>query len=112
MLIIDLCFSLFDDDFVTRLNFFFFAFSHLNSYLSFANYMFNFQGAYNLLIKIMVGLSGLEPPTSRLSGVRSNLLSYEPLSTVAPVHLTSKEVVEMNGFEPMTPCLQSRCSPS
>ena len=26
----------------------------------------------------MVGLSGLEPPTSRLSGVRSNLLSYKP----------------------------------
>ena len=26
----------------------------------------------------MVGLSGLEPPTSRLSGVRSNLLSYRP----------------------------------
>ena len=26
----------------------------------------------------MVGLSGLEPPTSRLSGARSNLLSYEP----------------------------------
>ena len=28
----------------------------------------------------MVGLSGLEPPTSRLSGGRSNLLSYTPLS--------------------------------
>ena len=27
----------------------------------------------------MVGLGGLEPPTSRLSGVRSNLLSYKPL---------------------------------
>ena len=27
-----------------------------------------------------VGLSGLEPPTSRLSGVRSNLLSYKPIS--------------------------------
>ena len=26
----------------------------------------------------VVGLSGLEPPTSRLSGVRSNLLSYKP----------------------------------
>ena len=26
----------------------------------------------------LVGLSGLEPPTSRLSGVCSNLLSYNP----------------------------------
>ena len=38
-----------------------------------ANYftICGFQGA-------LVGSSGLEPPTSRLSGVRSNLLSYEP----------------------------------
>ena len=27
----------------------------------------------------MVGLSGLEPPTSRLSGVCSNQLSYQPM---------------------------------
>ena len=35
-----------------------------------------------------VGLSGLEPPTSRLSGVRSNRLSYKPLipaSTCSPM---------------------------
>ena len=29
--------------------------------------------------KSLVGLSGLEPPTSRLSGVRSNHLSYKPI---------------------------------
>ncbi len=28
----------------------------------------------------LVGLSGLEPPTSPLSGVRSNQLSYKPIS--------------------------------
>lgn len=28
----------------------------------------------------LVGSSGLEPPTLRLSGVRSNQLSYEPMS--------------------------------
>ena len=28
---------------------------------------------------ILMGLSGLEPPTSRLSGVRSNRLSYRPM---------------------------------
>ena len=30
--------------------------------------------------RCLVGSSGLEPPTSRLSGVRSNRLSYEPVS--------------------------------
>ena len=32
-----------------------------------------------LSAKTLVGLSGLEPPTSRLSGVRSNRLSYKPV---------------------------------
>ena len=31
-----------------------------------------------LIITKPMGLSGLEPPTSRLSGVRSNQLSYKP----------------------------------
>ena len=68
---------------------------------------------------IMVGLSGLEPPTSRLSGARSNLLSYKPISpgVIRFLHpalhsLSNVVLVEMMGFEPMTPCLQGRCSPN
>ena len=71
----------------------------------------------------LVGSSGLEPPTSCLSGTRSNLLSYEPvdfllnrhLSVSVPLfpHLASlSRLVEMKGIEPLTPCLQGRCSPS
>ena len=33
---------------------------------------------YMQFSRCLVGSSGLEPPTSRLSGVRSNRLSYEP----------------------------------
>ena len=33
---------------------------------------------YMQFSRCLVGSSGLEPPTSRLSGVRSNQLSYEP----------------------------------
>ena len=35
----------------------------------------------------MVGLSGLEPPTSRLSGVRSNQLSYRPIRLLYTIKL-------------------------
>ena len=37
-----------------------------------------------------MGLSGLEPPTSRLSGARSNLLSYKPMLVVIRFHQVSK----------------------
>ena len=66
-----------------------------------------------------MGLSGLEPPTSRLSGARSNLLSYKPIfpGVIRFLHpalhsLSNVVLVEMMGFEPMTPCLQGRCSPN
>ena len=35
-------------------------------------------------VKAMVGRGGLEPPTSRLSGVRSNHLSYRPIFAPHP----------------------------
>ena len=71
----------------------------------------------------LVGPSGLEPPTSRLSGARSNHLSYEPIQLYGSfsLHLVPHSnnrlsfylnLVEMMGIEPMTPCLQGRCSPS
>ena len=78
----------------------------------------------------LVGLGRLELPTSPLSGVRSNHLSYRPgqmsehsrqptqgrlSSDICPQIIPLSAVlwlVELIGIEPMTPCLQSRCSPS
>ena len=51
---------------------------------------------------LVVGPSGLEPPTLRLSVVRSSQLSYGPLFSL----------VEISGIEPLTSCLQGRRSPS
>ena len=46
--------------------------------------VFNEHWLAKLLLRL-VGSSGLEPPTSRLSGARSNHLSYEPIQF--PVYL-------------------------
>ena len=45
-------------------------------FLVYAVFKVRFPG--NILFIFPMGLSGLEPPTSRLSGVRSNQLSYKP----------------------------------
>ena len=52
-----------------------FIFPHLH-YFCFP--LFNFQVSFLARSLLLVGTSGLEPPTSRLSGVRSNHLSYAP----------------------------------
>ena len=62
-----------------------------------------------------MGLRGLEPPTSRLSGVRSNHLSYKPMLVSGDgrrFFVFRRPVVEMRRIELLTPCLQGRCSPS
>ena len=41
-----------------------------------------FENPFGIFV---VGSSGVEPPTSCLSGMRSNLLSYEPFSLAQPV---------------------------
>ena len=61
---------------------------NLNPFLSLSSYLFvstlqytlfGFQRTYLRPSWSLVGSSGLEPPTSRLSGARSNHLSYEPM---------------------------------
>ena len=58
--------------------------------------------AYSALIapRALVGVAGLEPAASSLSGMRSDQLSYTPAG------------VELAGFEPATSRLQTGRSPS
>ena len=65
----------------------------------------------------MVGLIGLEPMTPALSRRCSNQLSYRPVwipwgafSCYQKIEAISWKMVEVNGFEPLTFCLQSRRS--
>jgi hypothetical protein len=73
----------------------------------------------------LVGVPGIEPGTSSLSGTRSNHLSYTPGIAIAGLqsrsrrtlpawdarlHPSERRLVEATGFEPVTPSLQSLCS--
>ena len=54
----------------------------------------------------MVGLGGLEPPTSRLSGVRSNQLSYRPIyggdeEIRTPDPLLARQVLSQLSYTPI-----------
>ena len=55
----------------------------------------------------MVGTNGLEPSTSRLSGVRSNHLSYAPISSGGdeedrtPDPLLAKQVLSQLSYTPI-----------
>ena len=56
----------------------------------------------------MVGQTGFEPVTSRLSVVRSNQLSYRPTFVFSAAFCKAAlKVVEAQGFEPWTSSLQS-----
>ena len=50
--------------------------------------------------KYLVGRGGLEPPTSRLSGVRSNHLSYRP--TILTPQCKGRVLVEPRRIELLT----------
>ena len=63
----------------------------------------------------MVGSRGLEPPTSRLSGVRSNHLSYEPMFGVfggdeevrTPDPLLAKQVLSQLSYTPISTLMRA-----
>ena len=55
---------------------------------------------YSVFKVQLVGSSGLEPPTSRLSGARSSLLSYEPETVFLPLsHVGGDE--EIRTLDPL-----------
>jgi hypothetical protein len=56
-------------------------------------------------MRILVGLGGLEPPTSPLSGVRSNHLSYRPKAGAARLIVAALATVAIGGYGHGCRCL-------
>ena len=60
----------------------------------YTKYIFSFQGTLYISV-LVVDLGGLEPPASRLSGVRSNLLSYRSIKLIVQdLIFLRKEVIQ------------------
>ena len=79
--------------FLTRKNCSIFLLPYIFIRLLYLLALFSFQSAIQAISFISLltcmGLSGLEPPTSRLSGVRSNRLSYKPMSAASSISSAS-----------------------
>ena len=85
-------------------------FMGLHYFISFAVFVVQFSrcvlNGCLLCYRRLVGTSGFEPPTSRLSGVRSNHLSYAPISSGGdeevrtPDPLLAKQVLSQLSYTP------------
>ena len=86
-------------------------FMGLHYFISFAVFVVQFSrcvlNGCLLCYRRLVGTSGFEPPTSRLSGVRSNHLSYAPISSGGdeedrtPDPLLAKQVLSQLSYTPI-----------
>ena len=85
-------------------------FMGLHYFISFAVFVVQFSrcvlNGCLLCYRRLVGTSGFEPPTSRLSGVRSNHLSYAPISSGGdeedrtPDPLRARQVLSQLSYTP------------
>ena len=86
-------------------------FMGLHYFISFAVFVVQFSrcvlNGCLLCYRRLVGTSGFEPPTSRLSGVRSNHLSYAPISSGGdeedrtPDPLRARQVLSQLSYTPV-----------
>ena len=86
-------------------------FMGLHYFISFAVFVVQFSrcvlNGCLLSNRRLVGTSGFEPPTSRLSGVRSNHLSYAPISSGGdeedrtPDPLRARQVLSQLSYTPI-----------